>query len=87
MVVMHFRECKRKAKKGVFLHFTFGLLLQKHILFIDSFIVKEFMLHECFINIHSHKEITDKNTIKFEYENMIAIEHKTQVEHFTLLGK
>lgn len=66
MGVVHIREGEREPEECLVLDFILGLLLEEHILLVDSFVVEEFVLHEDLIDVHADEEIADENAIELE---------------------
>lgn len=61
--------------------------MEEHVLLVDSLVVEELMLDEDLIDVHADEEVADEDPVEFEDENVVAIKHEAQVEHFALLRK
>jgi len=80
-------KLKIETKESLSFYFTFCFLHLENCFSIHSLVIKKFLLLKDLIDVHANKEITDKNAIEFKDQDVIAIEHKPQIEEFSLFGE
>jgi len=80
-------KLKIETKEGLSFYLTFCFLHLENCFSIHSLVIKKLLLLKDLIDVHANKEITDKHAIELKYQDVIAIEHKPQIEEFSLLGE